>query len=254
MRDAFAKMKIGITGQSGFIGKRLSQVLSGSAGIVLTPFEKAFFDNEGLLEGFLSECDLVIHLAFLNRHANQSFLYDTNLELARKLAVAWEKSTNPPALLYASSIREGEATAYGQAKRICREILESAARKKSGRMESLRIPNVFGPGAIPYNNSFIATFSDQLLTGQTPVITENREVPLLYIDSLCRYLSVLIGQMEGGHGISITEVPSDFRMPVPKVLEVLKGFAREYRKQGTISEQKDPNLENLRRTFLSYTK
>ena len=62
-------LKIGITGQNGFIGQHLYN----SLGLLpetykLIDFEKSFFGNEKKLDAFVSQCDVIIHLAAMNRH------------------------------------------------------------------------------------------------------------------------------------------------------------------------------------------
>lgn len=62
-------LKIGITGQSGFLGTHLYNTLG------LFPekyeriyFEDSYFTNEAKLVQFVSNCDVLVHLAALNRH------------------------------------------------------------------------------------------------------------------------------------------------------------------------------------------
>ena len=61
--------KIGITGQNGFVGKHLYNTLG------LFPdefervdFQKEFFEDETKLDEFTSKCDVIVHLAAMNRH------------------------------------------------------------------------------------------------------------------------------------------------------------------------------------------
>src|SRR5690606_2538423 len=79
--------KIGITGQNGFVGSLLYNTL------VLRPeefervdFRKDFFDDEAKLDAFVTQCDVIVHLAAMNRHESQEFIYETNVQLASKLA------------------------------------------------------------------------------------------------------------------------------------------------------------------------
>ena len=61
--------KIGITGQNGFVGQHLYNTIG------LTPneferieFKKDFFDEPTQLDLFVQNCDVIVHLAAMNRH------------------------------------------------------------------------------------------------------------------------------------------------------------------------------------------
>ena len=78
--------KIGITGQQGFIGNYLYNTLK------LTPnfyqiieFDRDYFENEEKLNHFVSKCDVIVHLAAMNRHDDPQVIYDTNIDLVVKL-------------------------------------------------------------------------------------------------------------------------------------------------------------------------
>ena len=242
-------MKIGITGESGFIGRRLAQTIGAAADCVRVPFEDAFFEDEAAMRRFVGACDAVVHLAARNRPTDDPAVFETNVRLTETLIRAMENAERQavklPKTLFASSIREGEATAFGQSKKACRELLEAWAGKSGRRLTTMRIPNVFGAEARPFDNSFIATFSWQLLHGMEPVVTEERVVPLVHVDSLCRQIAAVIrGEREG--------VEADFRMPVGEVLGVLRGFWEEFQAAGRVAVPADRNLADLREVFLSY--
>ncbi|MDY0230483.1 MAG: NAD-dependent epimerase/dehydratase family protein [Candidatus Cloacimonadaceae bacterium] len=62
-------LKIGITGQSGFIGTHLYNTLGlEPENFQRIPFDRCFFEDSTRLEKFVSQCDVIIHLAALNRH------------------------------------------------------------------------------------------------------------------------------------------------------------------------------------------
>ena len=52
-------IKIGITGQNGFIGRHLYNYLSLIDDIELIPFERSFFESENLLKEFVSKLSLI---------------------------------------------------------------------------------------------------------------------------------------------------------------------------------------------------
>ena len=219
------------------------------------PFSDDWFENEDQLSTFVQGCDIMVHLAARNRPADAPIVYETNVGLTRQLIKALRQNTRPPALIFTTSIREGENTAYGQSKQACREILESwAGEQKSNQLTTLQLPNIFGPGAKPFDNSFIATFSTQLIQGISPIVTENREIPLLYIDSACQVILLAVRRLldPEAKNIGSGQVQPDFRMTVAEVLETLRGFWQEYQKSGRIAIPERPGPALLRKTFLSY--
>jgi UDP-2-acetamido-2,6-beta-L-arabino-hexul-4-ose reductase len=81
--------KIGITGQSGFVGTHLFNTL----GIYpdkfnRIPFEDVFFSNEKSLKSFVRKCDVIFHLAAMNRHNDPEVIYQTNIRLVKQLIEA----------------------------------------------------------------------------------------------------------------------------------------------------------------------
>lgn len=79
-------LKIGITGQDGFVGKHLFNTL----GLKPEEFERiefniAYFQNEQLMDEFVAKCDVIVHLAAMNRHPDPEIIYNTNIELVNKL-------------------------------------------------------------------------------------------------------------------------------------------------------------------------
>jgi len=125
-------IKIGITGQSGFIGTHLYNTLSLFPDkYTLIPFEDNYFNQNTLLESFVQECDVIIHLAALNRHSNPEVIYNTNIELVNKLILASEKTLSLPYIIMSSSLQEFLDNPYGKSKREGRELLNQWADKNN---------------------------------------------------------------------------------------------------------------------------
>ena len=86
-------IRIGITGQYGFVGYHLYQTIKYCTDFQIVNFEKAYFTHEAGLDAFVSKCNVIIHLAAMNRHMDAQVIYDTNVSLVQKLI---EALTNPP--------------------------------------------------------------------------------------------------------------------------------------------------------------
>ena len=78
-------IRVGITGQAGFIGTHLYNYLSlKKAEFTMVPFMDDYFSDSGKLEEFVRQCDVIVHLAALNRHNDPQTIYDTNIDLVKK--------------------------------------------------------------------------------------------------------------------------------------------------------------------------
>lgn len=152
--------RIGITGQNGFVGQHLYNTL----GLFPEEFEridfrKEYFDSESQLDDFVSKCDVIIHLAAMNRHESEQFIYDTNVNLAHKLVDSLQRTYSKAHVMISSSTQEERNNLYGKSKREGREALVNWASKNGGKITGLIIPNVFGAFGKPFYNSLIAVGS-----------------------------------------------------------------------------------------------
>jgi UDP-2-acetamido-2,6-beta-L-arabino-hexul-4-ose reductase len=65
-------LKVGITGQSGFIGYHLTQYLCLHGDEVeIVPFDAAYFQHPEQLEQSVQLCDTIVHLAAMNRDPDE---------------------------------------------------------------------------------------------------------------------------------------------------------------------------------------
>ncbi|NQU32460.1 MAG: NAD-dependent epimerase/dehydratase family protein, partial [Bacteroidetes bacterium] len=152
-------IKIGITGQSGFIGTHLYNTMGLYPDkFKLIPFEDAFFQEEKSLKYFVVQCDVIVHLAAMNRHKDPEILYETNIGLVKRLITACEATKSTPHIIFSSSTQEERDNLYGKSKKEGRELLGQWAERNHSKFTGLVIPNVYGPFGNPYYNSVVATF------------------------------------------------------------------------------------------------
>jgi UDP-2-acetamido-2,6-beta-L-arabino-hexul-4-ose reductase len=108
-------INIGITVQAGFIGTHLYNFFGLKKDeVARIPFEDNFFDNTSKLEEFVRQCDVIIHLAALNRHNDPQTIYDTNILLVKKLLKALETTQSRPHILFSSSTQEERDNMFGK--------------------------------------------------------------------------------------------------------------------------------------------
>jgi len=181
--------KIGITGKSGFIGSHLANYLgSFPEKYQILDFEDAYFENGDQLVDFTGQADVIVHLAGVNRHEDENYIYSRNVELARELTDALIISGGRPQLIFSSSTQEERDNPYGKGKKEARNLLKTWAASAEAAFAGLIIPNVFGPFGKPYYNSVVATFCHQVTAGEKPQIEVDAELELIYIADLVNYI------------------------------------------------------------------
>lgn len=243
-------LKVGITGNKGFIGAHLVNTIKiRYPNMHLVPFEKSFFQNADMLDQFVAACDVIVHLAAKNRDTDPSVVYNTNLSLSRKLLDALERTGSKPYIIFSSSTQELLDNQYGESKRESRSILCQWAETAGVGFAGLIIPNVFGPFCKPFYNSFIATFCHQLITGDEPVIITDNDVSLIYIDEL---IEIIIEQILLRNGQQEHKVKHTNTVSVTKVLLMLKHFRNSYFINGVIPDLAESFEKQLFHTFVSY--
>lgn len=244
------KIRVGITGQAGFIGSHLFNYL----GINKDKYERIWFEdeyfyNENNLNNFLSNCDAIVHLAALNRHSKPDEIYTKNIELVNKLITGLEKTKAKPHIIFSSSTQETLDNIYGQSKKEGREILKKWCKNSGAGFTGLLIPNVFGPFGKPFYNSVISTFSYQITHNQTPRIEIDKNLELIYVNNLVGVITEIIGNNVFS---DLYKVNYDFDSKVKEILEKLNNYNENYLKQNIIPKLKSRNEINLFNTFRSY--
>lgn len=246
---------VGITGQPGFVGTHLYNELGLlSTEITRIPFEDSFFGNDVQLRAFVKQCDVIVHLAAMNRHPNPGVIYDTNIRLVKQLIAAMEAEEVTPHVLFSSSTQEERDNEYGKSKLEGRTLLEEWAQRNGASFTGMVVPNVYGPFGRPNYNSFIATFCYKLTHGEQPEVLQDGSVRLIYVGNLCQHIIRKI--QSTGHSlipvIERDEVPYDFEKKVTEILDLLVDYKELYFDQGFIPSLKNRDEINLFNTFRCY--
>lgn len=228
------EIKVGITGQSGFIGNHLYNYLKLKDDIQIVPFKKKYYDDVLLLKKFVKKCDVIVHLAGISRHENDEFLYQTNIELTAKLIGACDSVAVSPKILFASSIQQNNKTSYGESKKRSVELLNDWANKNKTSVLSMVIPNVFGPFGKPFHNSVVSTFCHQLVNGETPTIIKNKNLSLIYINQLTQDIYELILSERTGN----FSIEPRYKVSVKKILSILTKLKCTYIENSEFPELK----------------
>ena len=264
-------IKVGITGQSGFIGTHLYNYLNlKKEEIVLVPFEDSFFTNIPKLEDFVKNCDTLVHLAAVNRHGDPQVIYDTNILLVNKLIETCEKTGSKPHILFSSSTQEEKDNPYGKSKREGRQMLEAWAGRNNAPFTGLIIPNVFGPFGHPYYNSVVATFCHQLTHNEQPQIDVDGTMKLIYVGELIQIIfekikdksikskrsedpaSAGTKEKEVAGEIDTCKVLHTSEKKVSEILALLIRYKENYFEKGIFPDLDKPFEKNLFNTFVCY--
>ncbi len=243
-------IRIGITGQSGFVGTHLFNYLGLQNNVDRIEFQDSYFHSQNELEAFVRKCDVIVHLAAVNRHHDPKSLYEINVSLVQNLIRACENTNSKPHILFSSSTQENLDNLYGKSKLKGRELIEQWAEKHQSCFTGLVIPNVFGPFGIPLHNSFIATFCHKLTHKEEPEIHTDSDVQLIYVGELVEEIFQKI--IKPDNGITKYYVPYSKEIKVSEVLDLLYGFKNLYFSQGIIPSLNDKFEKNLFNTFLCY--
>jgi UDP-2-acetamido-2,6-beta-L-arabino-hexul-4-ose reductase len=278
---------IGITGQPGFIGTHLYNFFGLKKDeVTRIPFRDEYFQDQSVLEDFVCQCDVIIHLAALNRHNNPQVIYDTNVRLVQQLIDAMDSTGSRPHVLFSSSTQEERDNMFGKSKREGREMLAAWAEKSGARFTGLVIPNVFGPFGHPYYNSVVATFCHQISHHEQPKIEVDARLKLIYVGELVQVIweaisgqrSAVNGQQSASttqnthhtnHQSQITnqQSPTDplslvphpyFQVPhtsektVTELLQLITAFKEQYADKGIFPLLRDRFELNLFNTFRCY--
>lgn len=244
---------IAITGAKGFIGTHLTNYLKyilNEEVIVLD--RKSLELNPKELSEILKQCNVIIHLAGVNRSDDEDYIYNENVKLADILLKALMLRNLKPKFINLSSIHENGQTNFGKAKKKVRELIEQYYHDSPNKHISLICPNVFGPFCKPYYNSFVATFCDQLINGKTPILNDDREIELLYVDDLILTIIQIL------HSNTIQGTFNKFKttkIKISDVLTKLELFDSTYRcdlEIPNLKEELDLRLFNTFRSYLGY--
>lgn len=194
-------MRIGITGATGTLGKRLTSKLidednrvfalcrnKDSAIVKLgssVEFIEGDITKEDTLEPFVKDLDVCIHLAAQVNHADKSRYWEVNVKGTKNLCNAIIETNKKCRLIYCSSIavlRFNEMkTNYSMSKAEGEEIVKSMMNK--GLAATIIYSGlIYGPG----DNRFVPHIVNGLKSGSIPLVSGGESwAPVIYIDDLC---------------------------------------------------------------------
>ncbi len=243
-------IKVGVTGNNGFIGKHVCNNLRLLADqFELIDFKRAYFDDSNSLNDFVQSCDVIIHLAGINRHDDIQFLHDTNVSITEKLLGACNSVQAKPKIIFSSSSQQKQDNLYGKSKKTSADLISHWSVSNASASTILIIPNVFGPFGEPYYNSVISTFCYELVNGKNPTIQIDNVVKFIYVDEL---VDIIIEEVMNLSSSNLLEVSSTYECLVSEILSTLELFKETYFNKNSIPNLSNTFQLNLFNTFRSY--
>jgi len=242
-------LKIGVTGSNGFIGWHLSHTLKlDTSNFELIDFKRDWFNESNNLDAFVSQCDIIVHLAGLNRHSEESNIYNTNVGLAERLIESFNRVVFKGQLIFSSSIQEERNNTFGNSKKESRKLFANWANQSGAKFHGVIIPNVFGAFGLPFYNSVVSTFCHQLVNNESPKIETDATLNLIYINDLVKKIINIFGA-ESNDNITVQHTDT---LRVSEILECLVKFKNMYYENGQIPDFHNQFEINLFNTFRSY--
>jgi|SRR5690554_1844368 len=243
-------LRIGITGQHGFIGTHLFNTLGlYPQEFEIVQFQKDYFNNVSKLDAFVSKCDVIVHLAALNRHNDPEVIYNTNIDLVEKLISSLRRSESKAQVIMSSTSQEERDNLYGKSKREGRELFVKWASETKNHFVGMVIPNVFGPFGHPFYNSVVATFSHQIAHGETPEIQVDGDLKLIYVGELVEEILKVIRQKKNAAQYNVAHTSE---AKVSEILALLQKYKTQYQDKGEIPELNNTFELNLFNTYRCY--
>jgi UDP-2-acetamido-2,6-beta-L-arabino-hexul-4-ose reductase len=242
-------MKVLITGARGFIGKNLIATLHN-----LNTYEVLAYDvdsDQDLLGVYCQECDVVVHLAGVNRPVDVNEYMSGNFGFTSVLLSTLQQADNHCPIIVTSSIQAALENPYGQSKKAGEELLMAYGKEHGSKIIIYRLPNVFGKWCRPNYNSVIATFCYNITRNLPITVNDPKvELQLVYIDDL---VESLIGAMHGEYQMidDFGVVPVTHQLTLGALAQTLNQFNLA-RQTNELTDLSDPLMKKLYSTYLSY--
>lgn len=242
-------MKILVTGSNGFIAKNLIVELRnrGYENLLLCNRDTSMEE----LEQYIEKCDVLVHLAGVNRPIREEEYYIENVGFTEKLIKLLENNHKKISMLFSSTIHTGRHKCYEESKQQGEKILQEYARESGSSLFIFRLPNVFGKWCRPNYNSVVATFCYNVSHGLDIKVNDpDVRMNLVYIDDVVNEFISCIDQ--GSEAVSeYVEISQSYQTTVGEVARAIMSF-KQGREQLETPYVGNPLIKKLYSTYLSY--
>ncbi len=139
----------------------------------------AEFSDAQCLSSLVEGCDVVLHLAGVNR-AQPEVVERANEAIGQQLTDALSSTTSKAHVVFANTTHAASDTPYGRGKSACRDIIYNWAKSSKGTFTDVILPHLFGEKGIANYNTVTATLCEHALNGTEPEIHEGAQIELLH--------------------------------------------------------------------------
>jgi UDP-2-acetamido-2,6-beta-L-arabino-hexul-4-ose reductase len=240
-----------ITGADGFIGRNLAAHLKVRDDIVLREFNRRHTDAE--LRSWLSEADVVFHMAGVNRPERVEDFIHGNVGITKTLCQLLTELGRNPRVIFSSSVQAEADNPYGESKRQAEEVLLKCAASCGAVANIFRLKNVFGKWSRPNYNSVVATFCHNTAHGLPVQINDaNHSLELIHVDDV---VSAFVRQIDEPVDCNGGYAPADLipscKITLAELASRIQSF-REMRSSLRTPDFSDRFNQQLYSTYLSY--
>ena len=239
-----------VTGSEGFIGKNLVERLKRLSDLQLLCYDIGI--NEGKLENFLHDSDVVYHLAGVNRPPDPSEHGKVNAGLTASIVQHLHNVKRHPLLVLASSTQAVLDNPYGKSKLTAEETVTDFAQATGAPVRIFRFPGVFGKWCRPNYNSVVATFCHNVAHGLPISVSDPaKELRLVYVDDVVLAFTGLLSEESPRPGCEMLSVLPEYSTTLAALVDKITAF-KSIRETLRLPDESDRFTRALHSTYLSY--
>lgn len=250
-KDERLNMRVLVTGAKGFVGRNLCLTLEQMPDIGVLKYDHG---DEPKLDGYVAECDFVMHLAGVNRPKDPLEFKTGNTVFTEDILGKLATRPNPPPVLLSSSIQAALDNDYGKSKAAAEDAVRAYGEKTGAPIFIYRLANVFGKWCRPNYNSAVATWCYNIAR-DLPILVRDpaATVTLVYIDDVVRgFISCLYNREPCPYtkdGVLMSITPS-YTKSLGEIVDLIKSFHNEP-KNLMVPNQADDFTKKLYSTYLA---
>ena len=239
-----------VTGSEGFIGRNLTLVMRRMNGLHVLEHDVGNKPEE--LKESLKTCDVVIHLAGINRPKDNGEFMSGNAGSVSDVCDELHRLGRKPTLILSSSTQADLSNPYGASKKAAEDRVFRFAEEVGARVAVFRLPNVFGKWSRPNYNTVVATFCHNVARGEPLTVNDpEHEITFVYIDDVVRCFLDVAGGGSGESDGRFYKVEPELKIRLGDLAVLIESF-REVRERSLLPNLVDPLSRHLYSTYLSF--
>lgn len=212
--------RYGLTGASGFIGRALQRRML-SEGLRPNCFTGDILNPSDVMK-LVSSSDVIFHMATRNRGDPIEVFRVGALGTANVVACAVTVGHRHIVFPSSNHIDSHPDSVYSKAKKESERLLRDVAGVKDCRATVFRLPNVYGPGALPFYVSVVATFCylhAQRYGSEMPIIGDGSQ--LIELVPVSTVVSELLEAVDQDEHFSLRKIEGK-KISVRQLAEIIR--------------------------------